>query len=89
MLIEQEFIEELLTKHGYKKTKLLIRTFRERGFNKIPTMRNALDENGNIKPKPSGGQAENGVGYTYDDAIKISKGKLNDWIKQGELWYKK
>lgn len=40
------------------------------------------------RPKGSNGQAETGVGYTYDKAIEISKGKLKDWHKEGDLWYK-
>lgn len=51
LLIEQEFIQELFNKFGFKHSKRLIREFKELGFYKIPTMRNALDEKGKIKSK--------------------------------------
>lgn len=50
-LVEKTFIKELLNKYGEKKTKKIMYDFRENGFRKISTMRNALDEEGNIKSK--------------------------------------
>lgn len=53
LAIEQDLIEYLFTKFGFKHTKRLIREFREKGFRSIDTMRNSLDEKGNIKPRDS------------------------------------
>ena len=49
--IEKEFIEELLIKFKFEKTKRIIRELAENGFKKVKTMRDALDKNGIIKPK--------------------------------------
>lgn len=57
-LIEKEFIEELLQKHGFKKAKKIIRSLAEKGFKRVPTMRGALDEYGNIKPKENDGKGK-------------------------------
>lgn len=49
--VEKLFIKDLLQKFGKEKTRNILITFREKGFNKIETMKSALDKNGNIIPK--------------------------------------
>ena len=50
-LLEKELIEELFNKFGFKKTKNIIRQFAEGSFRSTKTMREALNDDGTIKPK--------------------------------------
>jgi len=51
-LPEVEVTEDLITKFGYNKVYQIFKQATLDGFNKIKTLVNSLDEQGNIKPKP-------------------------------------
>lgn len=50
-IVEKELVAGWIKKFGYKKAKQIIYTFRELSFRKPRTMKEALDENGDIRPK--------------------------------------
>ena len=65
--LEKEFIEELFTRFGFDKTKLLIRQFAEGGFRKVTTMRESLNPGGTIKPKENYGITQKRSRKNYVD----------------------
>ena len=50
-IVEKEFVTERIKAKGFPYARRLFRDFRELGFHKVRTMKDALDENGEIKPK--------------------------------------
>ena len=50
-VVEKEFVAERIKAKGFPYARKLFRDFRELGFHKVRTMKDALDENGEIKPK--------------------------------------
>jgi hypothetical protein len=66
--VEKEFVSERIKFGGISYTKKLFRDFREMGFHKVRTMKEALDESGNIKPKS---QNETRKEITYDEFCKL------------------
>lgn len=69
-LLETQFISELFEKFGFDKTKLLIRQFREGNFHSLKTMREALNTDGTIKPRPSNGTPEPEKQYKTTEQLK-------------------
>lgn len=53
-IVELDFVNSLIKKHGNKKTKEILYTFKKMNFHSIHTMENALLEDGSIKPKTNG-----------------------------------
>ncbi len=49
--VEIDFVLDLFAKFDKKRAKRILREFKEQGFHKIRTMRDSLDDNGNIRPK--------------------------------------
>ena len=70
--VEKEFVGELINKFGQQKTKTILKVFRENGFKKIATMREAIDEEGNLKPRTA---------TNADLPSQISYGQLMELIK--------
>lgn len=62
-LVEQNFVDELIKKFGEEKTKKILYDFREKNFKAIRTMKEALDEKGNIKPI----EDRNGINNSSDE----------------------
>lgn len=98
-LLEIEFIDELVEKFGQERTKKIIRALAEDGFKKVKTMREALNEKGEIKPRPT--ETSEKLEYTkFEWGQKINNPKLSKYErealydefyynKQKEMWIKK
>ncbi|MBZ0182382.1 MAG: DUF4373 domain-containing protein [Melioribacteraceae bacterium] len=50
-IVEQDFTNDLIEKYGFKKAKRILYELREKNFKSVNTMKSAIDEFGNIKPK--------------------------------------
>lgn len=50
-IVEQDFTNDLIEKFGFKKAKRILYELREKNFKSVNTMKSAIDEFGNIKPK--------------------------------------
>lgn len=74
--LEREFIEELSSKFGFDKAKLIIRNLAENGFKKVKTMREALDGQGNIKPKPGASNGQRRKDYVSEQEYKDELGSM-------------
>lgn len=73
-IAHKEFVDELYKKFGIEKTKQIIKKFSEGNFRNLNTMKESLDENGNIKPRD---QINRGNTGTKPDIIKSSGGASN------------
>lgn len=56
---EEEETETLIKKFGYERVKLIYKSASLRGFKNLNTLLEALDENGNIKPRENNGNGNN------------------------------
>lgn len=61
-LLEKEYIELLYNKFGYKKTMDIIMKLGENGFRRLVTIKQSLDEKGNIIPKNNKNNNKNNNG---------------------------
>ena len=56
-LVETNFTKKLIDKFGYKKAKNLMYELRRNNFHSVRTMEDAIDKNGNIKPRDDANKA--------------------------------
>jgi hypothetical protein len=73
-IVEQDFTNDLIEKFGFKKAKRILYELREKNFKSVNTMKSAIDEFGNIKPKENivgftNSQFENKTGGTTDEEL--------------------
>lgn len=73
-IVELDFTNDLIEKFGFKKAKRILYELREKNFKSVNTMKSAIDEFGNIKPKENIGgftnsQFENKTGGTTDEEL--------------------
>lgn len=65
---EMEITNELLQKFGFEKLKLIYKQASLKGFRNLDTLKNSLDNNGNIKPK-----GDNGINKGFNGTSLNSK----------------